>query len=146
MNKLQRYAVVPFSTHQMFNLVDRIEDYPDFLPWCHQALVKNRSDKEVIATLEIAWKGVHKSFTTRNILDPYSGRMEMTLIEGPLKRLEGIWQFAALGETACKVTLDLEFEFSGGFIDRLFQPVFQQIANSLVDAFCKRAVQLYGEV
>ena len=143
MNKLKRHAIVPFSTHQMFSLVDQIEAYPAFLPWCGNATVTERTDSEVVATLQIAWKGVHKSFTTRNLLEPHS-RMEMQLLDGPLKHLNGIWQFAPLGEAACKITLDLEFEFSGGWIDRLFQPVFQQIANTLVDAFCKRAVELYG--
>lgn len=143
MNKLKRHAIVPFSTHQMFSLVDRIEEYPAFLPWCGNATVTERTDTDVVATLQIAWKGVHKSFTTRNLLKPHA-RMEMQLLDGPLKHLNGIWQFSALGEAACKITLDLEFEFSGGWIDRLFQPVFQQIANTLVDAFCKRAVELYG--
>jgi len=143
MNKLKRQTIVPFSTRQMFELVDRIEEYPTFLPWCQSVVIKERKDKEVIATLQIAWKGVHKSFTTRNILDPY-GRMEIQLLDGPLKHLNGIWQFLMLSETASKVMLDLEFEFSGGWIDKLFQPVFQQIANTLVDSFCKRAVELYG--
>lgn len=143
MNKLKRHAIVPFSTHQMFGLVDSIEDYPAFLPWCQSAVEEQRTEKEVVATLQIVWKGVHKSFTTRNLLDPH-GRMEIQLLDGPLKHLNGIWQFTQLGDTASKVVLDLEFEFSGGWIDRLFQPVFQQIANTLVDAFCKRAVELYG--
>jgi ribosome-associated toxin RatA of RatAB toxin-antitoxin module len=143
MNILKRSALVPYSARQMFELVNSIEDYPRFLPWCHSSQIMSRTDEEVIATLEIAWKGVHKTFTTRNRLFPYE-RMEISLVKGPLQQMNGIWNFVPLNDKACKVLLDLEFEFTGGFIDRLFQPVFQHIANSLVDAFCKRAVELYG--
>jgi ribosome-associated toxin RatA of RatAB toxin-antitoxin module len=143
MNTLKRSALVPYSTHQMFELVNRIEDYPRFLPWCEKSQIISRTEEEVVATLAVAWKGVHKSFTTRNRLHPFE-RMEMSLADGPLKHLEGVWHFQALSEKASKVLLDLEFEFAGGFVDKLFQPIFQNIANTLVDAFCKRAVELYG--
>jgi len=144
MHTLKRSALVPYSTRQMFELVNNIEDYPRFLPWCQSGQVISRTDTEVIATLDIAWKGMHKSFSTRNRLFPYD-RIEIILEHGPLQRLEGIWTFQALDEQACKVLLDLEFEFAGSFIDRLFQPVFQHIANTFVEAFCKRASELYGE-
>jgi ribosome-associated toxin RatA of RatAB toxin-antitoxin module len=143
MNILKKNAIVPYSTHQMFELVNNIEDYPRFLPWCHSSKIISRTDTEVVATLEIAWKGMHKSFTTRNILFPYD-KIEIDLVNGPLKHLDGIWQFHALNDRASKVLLDLEFEFAGGFIDHFFQPIFQHIANTLVDSFCKRAVELYG--
>lgn len=132
-----------YSARQMFELVNNIEDYPRFLPWCHSTEIISRTDTEIVATLEINWKGMRKKFTTRNTLNPYD-RMDMNLVTGPLKHMEGIWNFQALNDKACKVLLDLEFEFTGSFIDRLFEPVFQHIANSLVDAFCKRAVELYG--
>jgi ribosome-associated toxin RatA of RatAB toxin-antitoxin module len=143
MNSLKRNAIVPYSARQMFELVNNIEDYPRFLPWCQQSKVISRTDNEVIAELEVVWKGVSKRFSTRNILNPYQ-RMQMVLVTGPLKHMNGIWDFQPLNEHACKVLLDLEFEFSGGFVDRLFQPIFQHIANTLVDAFCKRATELYG--
>jgi len=143
MNTLKRSALVPYSARQMYELVNGIEDYPRFLPWCHSSRIISRTENEVVAELEINWKGIHKSFTTRNILQPYD-RMQIELVNGPLKRLDGIWHFKALNETACKVMLDLEFQFAGGIFDRLFEPVFQHIANTLVDAFCKRAVELYG--
>jgi|SRR5579862_7418539 len=144
MNTLSRSAIVPYTTRQMFELVNNIEEYPRFLPWCHSSEIISRTDKEVVATLEVVWKGIHKQFTTRNSLNPYQ-QVEITLENGPLKHMEGIWNFHSLNEHACKVMLDLEFEFAGGFIDRLFQPVFQHIANTLVEAFCKRAVELYGQ-
>lgn len=143
MNSLKRNAIVPFSARQMFELVDNIEDYPRFLPWCHDSKILSRADDEVIAELEIVWKGVHKRFSTRNRLNHYNS-IDIVLVEGPLQHMEGIWNFQSLNENACKVLLDLEFEFTGSFIDRLFQPVFQHIANTLVDAFCKRAVELYA--
>ncbi len=144
MNTLKRSAIVPYSTRQMFELVNNIEDYPRFLPWCHSSQVTSKTDEEIVASLEIAWKGVHKSFTTRNNLSPYE-KIEILLINGPLKHMRGKWDFVPVDEKACKVLLDLEFEFSGSFVDRLFQPIFQHIANSLVDAFCRRAVELYGD-
>jgi ribosome-associated toxin RatA of RatAB toxin-antitoxin module len=143
MNILKRSALVPYSARQMFNLVNHIEDYPRFLPWCSSSKVISRTDTEVVATLEVRWKGVHKSFTTKNTLHPFD-RMEIALVNGPMHHMEGIWHFQALNEGACKVLLDLEFEFAGNFIDRLFQPIFQHIANTLVEAFCKRAAELYS--
>ena len=144
MNTLKRSAIVPYSTHQMFELVNAIEEYPRFLPWCQTAHVLSRLENEVVATLEVNWKGIHKSFTTKNTLFP-EHKIEISLVNGPFQHLEGIWQFHALDTHACKVTLDMEFEFAGRFIDRLFQPIFQHIANTLVDAFCKRAVEVYGK-
>ena len=143
MNTLKRSAIVPYTPRQMFELVDNIEDYPRFLPWCGKSEILSRSAEEVVATLEVNWKGIHKSFTTRNRLYPH-GKMDINLVNGPLQHMEGIWNFVPLNTHACKVLLDLEFEFAGNFIDRFFQPVFQHIANTLVDAFCKRAVELYG--
>lgn len=143
MTIIKRNALVHYTPRQMFELINNVEEYPRFLPWCHQSHVKSRSDSEVEATLDIAWSGIHKSFTTRNHLHPYD-HIEITLVTGPFRHLEGRWSFIALGEHGCKVNLDLEFEFSGGLMDRLFQPIFNHIANSLVDAFCKRAVEVYG--
>lgn len=143
MNVLNKHAIVPFSTHQMFELVNSIEDYPRFLPWCHSSTIIERTKKEVVASLQISWKGMSKTFTTRNILHPYE-RMEIKLVKGPLKHLDGLWSFQKFNHRACKVTLDLEFEFAGNLIDMLFQPVFQHIANTLVESFCKRAVDIYG--
>lgn len=144
MHTLKRNALVPYSAHQMFELVNSIEDYPRFLPWCHSSHIVSRTEQEVIATLDVNWKGIHKVFTTRNLLFP-NEKMEIALVNGPLHRLDGVWTFHPLDEFACKIALDLEFEFTGRFVDKLFQPVFQHIANTLVDAFCQRAKELYGE-
>lgn len=143
MHTLKRNAIVPYTTRQMFELVNSVEEYPHFLPWCQKSQVISRTDDVVVASLDVNWKGIHRSFTTKNQLYPYE-RVEITLVNGPLQRLDGIWCFYPLNDKACKITLDLEFEFTGHFIDKLFQPVFSHIANTLVDAFCKRAVLIYG--
>lgn len=143
MNVIKRTATVGYTPQQMFELVNRIEDYPCFLPWCHASQVLQRKDAEVEAVLEIVWSGIHKRFATRNYLRPYQC-IEITLLQGPFRHLEGRWIFTAVGEHGCRVDLELEFDLAGRWVDRLFQPVFQHIANSLVDLFVKRAVEIYG--
>ena len=128
----------------MFALVNDIESYPAFLPWCRSARVLSRNQDEVRATLEMVKGVVRKSFTTCNRLQP-NKMVEIRLLDGPFRRLEGYWRFEPLREDACKVSLDLEFEFSNALLRATIGPVFNQIANSLVDAFCKRAEELYGK-
>ena len=143
MHTLKRSAIVPYTQKQMFELVNNVKEYPNFLPWCNSSTIISQDTQEVVASLEIAWKGIKKTFSTKNILFPYE-KTEISLVNGPLQQMTGVWQFEKLDEHACKVLLDLEFAFTGSFIDRLFQPVFQHIANTLVDAFVKRARELYG--
>lgn len=144
MNKIERSALVPYTARQMFELVNSIEEYPRFLPWCHASHIVHQSENEIEASLDIVWKGMRKIFTTRNLLHPYEG-IDISLVTGPFRHFEGKWSFIALNEQACKVCVVLEFEFTGSVIDKLFQPVFHHIANSLVDAFCKRAIEVYGQ-
>lgn len=144
MHSLKRNAIVPYSAQEMYDLVDGIDKYADFLPWCNKTTIVSRDEQEVVAELEIAWKGIHKSFSTRNKLYPHH-KMDIELVNGPMRHLEGIWEFQSLGEKACKINLELDFEFSGSFMDRLFEPVFSYIANSLVDAFIQRAHEVYGD-
>lgn len=143
MTIIERSALVPYTQRQMFELVNNIEDYPRFLPWCSASQILSRSDTQVEASLQIAWSGMHKSFTTRNTLYP-DERMEMKLVKGPFNSMEGRWSFVTVGEHACNVQMELEFELTGSIVDRIFHPIFNNIANSLVDAFCKRAVEVYG--
>jgi len=141
---VNKSALVLYSAAEMYGLVNDIESYPRFLPWCRSTQVLSRDADEVRARIEMHKGGVHKSFTTCNRLQP--GKMiEIRLLEGPFLRLEGFWRFQALRSDACKVSLDLEFEFSSQLIQVAIGPVFKQITNSLVDAFCKRAVELYGK-
>jgi len=139
---IHRHALTPFSANQMFALVDDIEAYPVFLQWCRSASVITRDIDVVTAELELAKGSMHKTFTTKNRLMP--GKMiEMKLVEGPFKHLEGFWRFEALREDACKISLDLDFDFSSKMVGMVVGPVFNQVANSLVDAFCKRAESIY---
>lgn len=127
----------------MFDLVNDVDAYPRFLPWCRSAGRHENSDGEVIATVELAKGRVHKSFTTRNRITPNES-IEMYLMEGPFRHLQGEWRFRDFEGLGCKVSLELEFDFSSRTLAALVGPVFSHIANTLVESFCKRADQLYG--
>lgn len=144
MTQISKSALVGYSAEQMFNLVNDVERYAEFLPWCRSSQVLSRAHDEVRASVEIAHGSLRKSFTTLNRLQ--SGKMiEMTLEQGPFKHLHGFWRFDVLDTAACKVSLDLEFEFASYLIGLAMGPVFNQIANSLVDAFTRRARDVYGQ-
>lgn len=143
MTTLSRSALVPYEPQEMYALVNEIEHYPEFLPWCKSTRIHERIEDEVRATIELAKGGVHKSFTTRNRMQ--AGKMiEIGLVDGPFSHLHGFWRFDRLGETACKVSLDMEFDFSNRLLGLAVGPVFGQIVASLVDAFVKRARDVYG--
>lgn len=144
MTSINRSALLPYSAHEMYSLVDGIPDYPEFLPWCKAAEEIKREPEQVTARLDLAYSGLEKSFTTLNVNQP-DRMIEMRLVEGPFRQLQGFWRFEPLGEQACKVSLDLEFEFSNRLVGMAMGPVFSQIANTLVDAFSKRAEQVYGK-
>lgn len=145
MTLISRNALVPYSVEEMYALVDDIESYAEFLPWCKSTEVMSRDENEVKASIEIARGALNKSFTTLNRLQA-NKIIEMRLVQGPFKRLEGFWRFDALKDnSASKISLDLDFEFESKIIAFAVGPVFNQIANSMVDAFCKRAVEVHGE-
>jgi ribosome-associated toxin RatA of RatAB toxin-antitoxin module len=143
MTIIQRSALVRYSANQMFALVNDIADYPRFLPWCKASHILQETEDEIVAALDVAWSGIHKSFTTKNQLHPHD-RIEITLVKGPFRYLQGTWRFIDMGQNSCKVNLELEFELTGHLFDRLFEPIFHHMANSLVDLFCKRAAEVYG--
>jgi ribosome-associated toxin RatA of RatAB toxin-antitoxin module len=128
----------------MFDLVADIPSYPRFLPWCGGARVLTREDDAVTASIDIAYHGVHRTFTTRNLLQR-DKMMEIRLLDGPFSYLQGFWSFAALGEQASKITLDLEFEVANRVVATVLTPVFSSVANQMVDSFHRRARALYGE-
>jgi ribosome-associated toxin RatA of RatAB toxin-antitoxin module len=140
---VSKNALVKHSAAAMYRLVDDVEAYPQFLPWCAGARVIQRQADEVHASIDIAHGAIRKTFATRNRLQP-DKMIEMRLVEGPFKHLHGFWRFDALGEDGCKVSLDLEYEFSSKLLGLAIGPVFSQIANTLVDSFCQRANSLYG--
>jgi len=135
--------IVPHSAEQMFVLVNNIPDYPQFLPYCKSSQILSQAENEVRATLVLAGGGFQKSFSTCNRLHPFK-MIEIKLLDGPFRQLEGFWRFEALTH-GCKVSLDLEFEFSGKLLALAFGPVFNQVANTLVEAFRKRAEVVYGQ-
>jgi ribosome-associated toxin RatA of RatAB toxin-antitoxin module len=142
MRKVSRSALVPYTPEEMFALVSDIEAYPSFLPWCRSARVHEANSEFVEATLEFGRGGVRKSFRTRNTLQqPESIRLE--LVEGPFRQLSGAWSFRGLG-TGTKVNLDLGFEFDSRVTDFVLGPFFEEICNSLVDAFTRRAHEVHG--
>lgn len=143
MTTVSKNALVRYSAAEMYALVNDIESYPQFLPWCRSARLLSRQPDEVRATLELARGGIQKSFTTLNRMQP-NKMIEIRLIDGPFRHLNGFWRFDDLAEQASKVSLDMDFEFAP-LLDMVLGPVFHPIANSLVDAFHQRAVAVYGK-
>jgi len=132
-----------YSAEQMFELVAKVEDYPKFLPWCGGVEIREKGENTIVASLGINYHGVKQHFTTSNVKTPYSA-IHMKLVDGPFKALDGTWSFKALREDACKVELDLHYEFSSKLLEQVIGSVFGMIANSMVDSFCKRAETVYG--
>lgn len=145
MSLIKRSALVNYSATEMYELVNDVGSYSKFLPWCRSSTVLSESDTEMRASVEIAKGVLNRTFTTQNTLTQNS-RIDMALVEGPFTQLRGFWLFEPLKtEGACRVNLELEFEFDSAMMSLAAKPIFTQIANSLVDAFCKRAVEVYGE-
>ncbi|WP_068994343.1 type II toxin-antitoxin system RatA family toxin [Kangiella sediminilitoris] len=142
MKTIKRQALLPFSTKQMFDLVDDIEKYPEFLPNCVGSTVLNRTDNQVTASLAVSKGGFERAFTTRNKNNPYQ-TIEMELVEGPFKHLNGCWTFTKLDDNACKVELVVSFEFSSRLTGLAFGSIFSHLAESFVDAFSERAKAVY---
>jgi len=144
MRSVSRTALVPYSADRMYALVDDVEAYPEFLPWCSGAKVLERDADHVVATLELRRAGLTKSFTTRNTLREGEA-IELELVGGPFRELKGGWRFEPLGDAGCKVTLALEFEFDSRALDALLGLFFEETLNSLVDAFTQRAEHVYAD-
>ena len=140
---VEKTVLIEHSAREMFDLVDRCEDYPAFLPWCGRTELKFRDELRTVATLHINYHSVRSSFTTENTKASGS-TMEIRLVDGPFRRLEGSWRFKALAETACKIEFRLHYEFSSKMFEKFIGPVFSHIANTFVDAFVRRADQVYG--
>ena len=138
MASVAKSVLVRHSAESMFALVADIESYPEFLPWCGGARILSRDGEAVTATIDIRFHGIGQSFTTVNRQVPFE-RIDMQLVEGPFSRLEGGWRFTPLGDDACKVELELTYDFNNFLLGKLVGPVFHQIAASMVDSFVKRA-------
>ncbi|QMU61266.1 MAG: ubiquinone-binding protein [Gammaproteobacteria bacterium] len=143
MTHVQRSALLPYSAAQIFKLVNDVDSYPEFVPWCVQCTVHSDSGNEKQATMSFAKRGINASVTTCNELE-IDKKITMRLLKGPFKHLVGTWVFYELDKHSCKVELDMQYSFSNRLYALTFGPIFNQVANKLVSAFTERAQQLYG--
>ena len=138
MREVKRSALIAESPERMYALINDIERYPEFVPWCTAARVESRKEGEAVATLTIKRGPLRAEFTTRNLLEP-GKRVLMQFVSGPFSVLEGLWTLTPLGDLGCRVELEMRFEFANRVAGTLFAPLFEDTAASLVDAFVKRA-------
>ena len=140
--KIKRSALVTYSAMDMYKLVEDVPVYPQFLSWCTHTLVHEQGSDFQKASLTVVVAGIRQSFTTLNALH-IGERVEMKLLEGPFKNLQGEWRFIPLGDAGCKICLELDFEMTAGPMSKLFGKGFGKIADRLVDDFCRRAEKVY---
>ena len=143
MTIVKKSRIVTFSCEQMYNLVNEVEHYAEFLPHFSKSVVHHRDEDEVQATLIVLAAGMSKSFITRNRLQK-NKMIEIRLVDGPFSHLEGFWRFDEVSDGGCQISFDLEFDFAGRMFPMLLGPIFEQVTDKMVDAFCDRAKVLYG--
>ncbi|WP_274572430.1 type II toxin-antitoxin system RatA family toxin [Neisseria leonii] len=143
MKTVEKSVLVLHSAAQMFDLVDRVEDYPQFLPWYGRTEVLMRTENELKARLYMDYRGVKQSFATHNRNTPGEA-ISMDLLEGPFKTLNGTWRFVDLGDDMCQVVFKLQYDFANPMLAALISPVFGHLAGKLVDAFTAEADRRYG--
>jgi len=142
--KVSRSALLPFSAPKMFNIITDVGSYPDFLNWCSGAELLEESANKIVAKLSISYVKLGFSFTTQNKMR-LNESVHISLVDGPFSSLEGLWTVTSLNESACKVSLDMQFAFDNAVTHKLFGTVFQKVIATQLDAFQNRAKQLYGE-
>ena len=138
MREVKRSALIAETPARMYSLINDVERYPEFVPYCTAARVDSRTEREMLATLSIKRGPLKAAFTTRNLLEPHR-RVLMQFVSGPFRVLEGLWTLTPLGELGCRVELEMRFEFANRLSGALFEPLFEDTAGSLVDAFVRRA-------
>lgn len=143
MRQVERSAIVPFSPEQMFALVEDIERYPQFVPWVSSARLLERTPAQVIGRLEMHRAGMRETFTTRNVLKP-PHQMDLTLVDGPFKTLEGRWTFTPIADRGTRIGLSIRFEFNNPMLSLLLSKSFEKNCGELVDAFVARARAVYA--
>ncbi|WP_426414743.1 type II toxin-antitoxin system RatA family toxin [Aestuariirhabdus sp. LZHN29] len=142
MHRVSRSALIMHSAQKMYQLVEDVESYPQFLPWCDGAEVLIREADQIEARVDVGKAGLKHSFITRNRLLP-GKELQIALVDGPFSTLQGCWRFTELEDNACKVELELEFEFSNRLLAATFNGVFNKAMETMMDAFCKRANEVY---
>ena len=143
MTEISKTTVVPYTPEEMYVLVNDIESYPAFLPWCSAAKILTQQEKSLTATLSLALGKIKQSFTTENTMQDGS-RIEIQLIEGPFKHLSGYWKFNPEDEQSCHIQLHMDFEFKNKIIKHTLGKAFYKVMDSLVESFAQRAQQVYG--
>ena len=143
MTEISKTAVVPYTTNEMYALVNDIESYPAFLPWCIAAKILSKKEESLIATLSLAMGKIKQSFTTENIMLEGS-RIDMRLIEGPFKHLSGYWKFNPEDEHSCHIQLHMNYEFKNKIIKYALGKVFYIVIDTMVESFVQRAQHIYG--
>ncbi|TCV92185.1 SRPBCC family protein [Biostraticola tofi] len=143
MPHINRSALVPYSSEQMFALVNDIGSYPEFIPGCTASRVLGKEGNELTAQMAVSKAGISKTFTTRNVITDNQS-IVMRLVEGPFQSFAGGWRFTTLSPEACKVEFDLTFEFKNKLIELAFGHIFKEMANSMVQAFTQRAKEVYS--
>ena len=143
MKHITRSAIVEYSAPELYALVENIEAYPEFLPWCVSTRVLERAPGRTRATLQIGMKGARRCMTTDNRNRPGEA-IDMHLVEGPFRHFSAGWRFTPLGQHAAKIEFEMAYEFESATLARVLQPLFQHIANTMVDAFSRRAKAFYG--
>ena len=138
MHNIHKSAIVLHPAEKMFQLVDSVENYPQFLPWCGSTQIIERDKEKTIASIEINYKGIRQTFTTKNT-KKQNQEMMIKLIDGPFKSLSGQWMFKNIDKDSCQIELKLEYEFSNIILEKLISPVFNMIANTFIDEFIKEA-------
>ena len=143
MPQISRSALVPYSAAQMYQLVNDVKSYPEFLPGCVGSRVLEASPNQMTAAVDVAKAGISKTFTTRNTLTNNQSIL-MQLVDGPFKKLMGGWKFTELTEDACQIEFQLDFEFTNKLIELAFGRVFKELASNMVQAFTQRAKEVYS--
>ena len=143
MIEISKTTVVPYTPEEMYVLVNDIESYPAFLPWCTAAKISNQQKESLTASLSLAVGKIKQSFTTENTMQDGS-RINMHLIEGPFKHLSGYWKFNPEDEQSCHIQLHMNFEFKNKIIKHTLGKVFYKVMDSMVESFVQRAQQIYG--
>ena len=144
MARVEKSVLVAHPPERMFDLVDRVEEYPVFLPWCGGSELITRDEYLTVATIHIAYMGIRQSFTTENT-KLYPHEMKIKLKDGPFSELEGNWAFIPLGKEACKVEFRLNYVFSSRVLETILAPVFSHITHTFVDAFVRRADEMFPQ-
>ena len=145
---VKKSALVLHSANCIYDLVNAVDSYPDFLPWCGGATIEDQSEAHMIAEIIIGYRGINKSLKTKNQIvrptETTSGRVEMSLVEGPFKTLNGIWSFTPLESHGCRIEFELQYEFSNALVSKVVGPVFNKISETFVDSFVRMAEELYA--